>query len=57
MNKKAKGISFYSPNNKWRAQICRNKEVIHLGYFDTEEEALQARKLAEEKYFKEFAYK
>jgi hypothetical protein len=31
------------------------KKHIHLGYFETVEEALKARKEAEKKYFGEFA--
>lgn len=44
------GISM--SNNKYRTRIQLNGKAIHLGYFDTLEQAIQARKEAEEKYFK-----
>lgn len=34
-----KGVSFYKPSGRWLACIRANKEYIHLGYFDTPEEA------------------
>ena len=37
-------------NNKWRASIRINTKPIHIGYFDTEEEAHQAYLQAKEKY-------
>jgi len=33
-----------------------NNKVIHLGYFINEQDAIDARRNAEQKYFKEFAY-
>ena len=33
-----------------------NYKAINLGYFDTFEEALKTRKLAEEKYFGTYSY-
>jgi hypothetical protein len=39
-NKNAKG--YYKVGNKFRAQIRLNGKLIHLGYFDTEQEAAQA---------------
>lgn len=44
------GISI--SNDKYRARIQLNGKSIHLGYFDTLEKAIKARKEAEEKYFK-----
>ncbi|WQZ00686.1 HNH homing endonuclease [Xanthomonas phage NP1] len=41
MEKKAK---------KWCAQISFDGKVIHIGYFDTIEEAAQARAEAKQKY-------
>jgi hypothetical protein len=40
--------------NKWRARINVNGEAIALGEFDTKEEAIEARKAAEIKYYGEF---
>ena len=42
--------------NKWRARITVNKKEINLGYYDDFEDAVKARKAAEEKYFGEYAY-
>lgn len=43
-------------NNKWIASIQVNKERIHLGTFDKFEDAVKARKDAENKYFGQFKY-
>ena len=45
-----------SENGKWRARIQAQRGRIHLGYFDFQSDAITARELAEERYFKEFAY-
>ncbi len=37
-----KGVSWYSGNKKWKAQVCVNYKVIHLGYFETPELAYEA---------------
>lgn len=34
-----RGVSWYSKTGKWRAQIGHNYKLIHLGYFDDEQEA------------------
>lgn len=51
-----KGVSLQQRKNRdvYRAIITIKKKKIHLGYFDTIEEAVKARKLAEEKYHKPF---
>jgi len=41
-NTDAKGYSFHKQHQKYQAQIKVNKKVIHLGYFDTAEEAHEA---------------
>lgn len=38
-----KCIAWYIPLVKWRVQIQRNKRKIHVGYYDTIEEAVQQR--------------
>ena len=43
-------------NNRWLAQITCDGKLIRLGRFNTFDEAVSARKLAEEKYFGEYAY-
>ena len=45
------GTSFEKSRNKWRAYICVNGKRKRLGYFLTQEEAIAARKTAEQKYF------
>lgn len=39
-------------NNKYRVRIQVNHKPKHLGYFNNLQDAIQARKAAEEKYFK-----
>ena len=48
------GVSFYKPYNKWRAYIQINSRQIFLGYFNTKEDAIEARKQAELEYFGEY---
>lgn len=48
------GVSWDKKRNKWSAQICVHRKNIHLGMFDTKDEAEDARKRAEKKYFGEF---
>lgn len=50
-----KGIFYSEKYNKYLAHIGYNKKLIHLGTFDTLEEALEVRKKAELEYFGEFA--
>lgn len=47
-----KGVYFYKRRNRYHAQIGVKGKNIHLGYFDTIEEAKQARMEAEQKYWK-----
>lgn len=49
------GVSFNRRKQKWVAYITYNKKRKHLGYFSSKEEAIIARKEAENKYFKEFS--
>lgn len=46
-----KGVSFRKDMNKWQAKITFKGVIYSLGCFHTLEEAAQARKEAEEKYF------
>ena len=50
------GVSWTTTFNKWLANIMLNGKNIHLGYFDKFEDAVKARKNAEEKYFGEYSY-
>ena len=45
------GTYFSKSNNKWAAHININGKRKFLGYFLTQEEAIAARKTAEQKYF------
>ena len=49
-NPKAKGYIWCKERKKYRARITLNGKLIHLGYYDTEEEAHQAYLDAKEKY-------
>lgn len=50
------GVCWAKRENKWLARINMNGKEIHLGYFEKFEDAVNARKEAEEKYFGEFSY-
>lgn len=45
------GVHWANENQKWCAMIGFDGKHINLGYFDTFEDAVQARQQAEEKYF------
>ena len=47
-----KGVSWVASRKKWRAYIGFKGKQITLGYFDNKEDAITARKKAEEKYHK-----
>lgn len=47
-----KGVMWNKHRNKWQAYIGFQGKNINLGYFDNKEDAIRARELAEEKYFK-----
>lgn len=49
------GVGNAGYGNKWIAYIDANKERIHLGTFDTFEEAVKVRLTAEKHYFGEFS--
>lgn len=46
---------FQTPKGRWWARIMINRKEKRLGTFDTMEEAIKARRDAEDKYFGEFA--
>lgn len=48
------GICWIKNRNKWLAQIYVNKKNKFLGYFNTKEEAIEARRQAEIIYFGEY---
>ncbi len=50
-----KGVSWHKASNKWRVSINVDCKYIYIGTYSDLNEAVAARKLAEEKYHKEFA--
>ena len=54
-NNKARGITWNKKQQKWRAYIYINHNMMHLGYFANELDALEARRNAEIKYFDDYA--
>jgi hypothetical protein len=46
------GVSYDKKSEKWFARLMHNHHYVLLKSFDTIEEAVEARKLAEAKYFK-----
>lgn len=51
------GVSWRKDRNKWRAYITVSRKQITLGLYERKEDAIAARKAAEEEYFGEFAPK
>ena len=51
------GVYWSKLCNKWAAQIAYNQNVISLGTYDNIEDAIVARKNAEDKYFNEYSYR
>ena len=45
------GVYWYKQTAKWQAQIAHHQKKIHLGFFNTIEEAISARKAAERLYW------
>jgi hypothetical protein len=46
----AKGYYLHKASNKWQSYISLNNKMIHLGCYNTEEEAHNAYLIAKEKY-------
>lgn len=53
----AAGIAYNEKSQKWSVEIGFNKKQILIGYFSTLDEAIDARKDAEKRYYGEFANK
>ena len=51
-----KGVYWHKNKQKWQANIQINGDLLYLGLFDLKEDAIKARKQAEEKYFGRFNY-
>ena len=52
----SKGVMWHKENKKWVVGIKVDGKKLHLGCFEDIDDAIKARKQAEEKYFGEFAY-
>jgi len=50
-----KGVWYYKRTGKWMAGYRKGNARIHLGYFDTAEEAVEAHRTAYAKAFGEYA--
>lgn len=50
------GVTWHKRDKLWQARIKVNYKYIHLGYFNSFDDAVKARKVAEEKYFGEYSY-
>lgn len=50
------GVVWLKDTQQWRAEIRINMKTIYLGFFNNKDDAIAARKLAEEKYFGEYSY-
>ena len=46
------GVTFEKRLGKWRAYIYCKSKMLHIGYFDNQEDAINARRVAEEEYYK-----
>lgn len=51
-----KGVYWHKRKQKWQANIQINGRLIYLGIFNSKNDAIKARKQAEEKYFGCFNY-
>ena len=51
------GVWYSKNRNKWVAEIKSDKKRRHLGYFVNKQDAIDARKKAEEEYFRTFRYR
>lgn len=50
------GVMYHQLLNKWYASITIHSRTINLGYYEKIEDAIKARKNAEQQYFGNFAY-
>ena len=52
-----KGVSWHKQSSKWRAQISHNGKRIHLGSFETVEDAILKYEEKSEEFFGEYKRK
>jgi hypothetical protein len=53
----ASGVYFNKQSQRWMARIKVNYKYIFLGLFKEKQDAIDARSMAEDKYFGEFKYR
>lgn len=51
-----RGVSWLKCSGKWNPTITKDRKKIHLGLFESKEDAIRARIEAEKKYFPDFLY-
>lgn len=51
-----RGVNWDSRLKKWKAAICKDQKINYLGWFTNIEDAIQARKEAEERLYGEYSY-
>lgn len=51
------GVYYNKERNKWIAEIISEKKKVCLGLFENKQEAIKARRDAEEQYFMDWSYK
>ena len=51
-----KGVYWHKNKEKWQANIQIDNKLLYLGIFDSKQDAIQARKDAEKKYFNKYNY-
>lgn len=55
-NRLCNGVYWYERLKKWESLIGVNGKIIYIGLFDNYDDAVQARKDAETKYYGEYGY-
>lgn len=50
------GVCWYKRSSKWKATITVDKKTKNLGQFETMEDAVAARKIAQDELFGEYAF-
>jgi hypothetical protein len=53
---KCTGVHYHKDDNKWIATIQIDKKKVHLGAYEDYEDAVNARKQAENRYFMQYSY-
>ena len=51
-----KGVFWHKIRKKWQASLQIDKKLLHLGIYNDKQEAIHARREAEEKYFGKYNF-